>query len=206
MRRIWRRRFGKLPVALVTAVPALLCWPAQAAVYQCQSTAGEMLFTDTGCPPGYSVVQVVPEPPVPARPAQERRATDAPNATEQQSSRVAEVEAALLKAELENLRLRSELEQERLRMIEQKLDVMLDSAPWYGAGVWVASQPFARCHGAIDRTPSRKCRSHPKDLTPKPKDLTPKVVRWEGPSCGIIGCTPSIIRRLDRDDAPRPSR
>jgi len=181
----------------------ILCWPAHAAVYHCTSATGETLFTDTGCPPGFTTTLVVPDPPAPTMPAEQPHPAEAAGGSEQSRDQAADAELERLKVEAENARLRSELDQERLRAIDRKLDALLDAAPVYGAvGVLpfgVVPKPFPVCRGRKGQTPWVNCR-------PDPGDLKPKVVPEDGPSCGIVGCTPSITRRVDGADVPRRTR
>jgi hypothetical protein len=184
-------------VAYVAAavLAGMLCWPVHAAVYHCTSATGETLFTDSGCPPGYTTALIVPDPPAPDVPVEQRRAADATGG-ESGKGQAADAELARLKAEAENARLRSELDQERLRAIDRKLDALLDTAPVYGAvGVvplGVIPKPLPVCRGRKGQTPRVNCR-------PGRNKLDVKVVPNDGPSCGVVGCTPGIDRRLDRD-------
>jgi hypothetical protein len=181
----------------------VLCWPAYAAVYHCTSATGETLFTDTGCPPGFTTTLVVPDPPAPAMPTEQPHAAEAAGSREPSRDQVADAELARLKVEAENARLRSELDQERLRAIDRKLDALLDAEPVYGAvGVLplgVVPKPFPLCKGRKGETPWVDCR-------PERKDRRVRIVPSHGPSCGIVGCTPSITRRPDADAAPRRTR
>lgn len=191
MRRSHTTRFG---VVAAAALAGALCWPAQAALYQCTSAAGETLFTDAGCPSGYATDLIVPEAPAPAKPPADHSAVGAPGDIEPHKPQAAQVEAARLEAELEIARLRSELEQERLRTIDRKLDALLDAQaqPVYGAvGVvpfGVVPKPFSACTGKPGQTPWVNCR-------PGHSVLKPKTFVDQRPNCGIAGCTPSIIRR-----------
>jgi hypothetical protein len=196
-------RFAALAVVATAALMGVPCSPAQAALFQCTSTTGETLFTDAGCPAGYKTDLMVPESPAPAKPSAEPEAVSAPARGEAKKPQAAEAEAARVEAELENARLRSELQQERLRTIDRKLDALLEAQPVYGAvGVvpfGAVPKPFSVCKGKPGQTPWVNCR-------PGRADLKPKTFVEQRPSCGIAGCTPSIIRRPDRDDAGRTVR
>ncbi len=143
---------------------------------------------------------IVPEAPAPAKPSAERQAADAAGQIEASKSPAAEAEAARVAAELENARLRSELQQERLRAIDRKLDALLEVQPVYGAvGVvpfGAVPKPFPACKGTPGQTPWVNCR-------PRRDDRKAKISVEQRPSCGIAGCTPSIIRRPDRDSTLR---
>jgi hypothetical protein len=197
-------------VALLLGV---LCSLARAALYQCTSATGETLFTDAGCPSGYRTDLIVPEAPAPAKSSEEHAGSVPPRGetvggTEPRTPHAAE--AARLEAELENARLRSELEQERLHAIDRKLDALLEAQPVYGTvgpvygtvGVvpfGVAPRPFPVCKAQPGQTPWVNCR-------PGRAELKSKVSVGQRPSCGIAGCTPSITRLPERDDARRTTR
>ena len=176
---------------VAAAFAGALCWPAQAALYQCTSATGDTLFTDGGCPSGYTTDLVVPEAPVPATPAPAPEAPVVPASNFPHPAQAPDAEAARLQAELENARLRSELEQERLRTIDRKLDALLEAQPAYGAvGVipfGFVPKPFSMCGGKPGQTPWVNCR-------PRRNDLKPKAFRGEPGSCGVVGCTPGIMR------------
>ncbi len=201
--------FAGLETVAAAVLVGALCCPAQAALYQCTSATGEMLFTDAGCPSGYRTDLIVPEAPAPAKPAVESAASG-PGNVEPHNPRPTGAEAARLEAELENARLRSELEQERLHAIDRKLDALLEAQPVYGAvgpvygtvGVvpfGVVPRPFPGCKGQPGQTPWVNCR-------PGRAELKSKVSVEQRPSCGIAGCTPSITRLPERDDARRTAR
>lgn len=199
--------------AVLAATLFALCasFQAQAAVYKCTSETGGILFTDSACPEGYSTDLVVPDMPSQPSAAEGSRAPpgakpEAPapgvqgeESTEAKLARLeAEAKAARLEAELEIARLQAELDGERLRSLEGQLDSALQQPPVYG-GIGVAPILVAPGHFAPCKKGSRHCgvgRRH----------FGPRVVPQERPSCGIVGCTPSIQRRLDRDDAPSAAR
>ena len=197
---------AKVQAALAAFLLGVLWGDAHGDVYQCIGESGEMLLTDTACPPGYTTDFIVADPLV-TRGGQSqaiagehdvdskrRQAAQAEAARSQ-----AELEAGRLRAELEAARLRAELERERLRTIERKLDALLERPTTYGAVAvvpyGVVPKPFAACIGKKGETPWVNCRP-PRD------DLQPLASPDKGPFCGIVGCTPGITRSLDRD---RPS-
>lgn len=189
----WSRTtwFADWVVVAPAVLAVVLGWPAQAALYQCTSASGETLFTDAGCPSGYRTDLIVPEAPATAKPVAEA-APSVAGASEPPKPQVAGAEAARLEAELENARLRSELEQERLHAMDRKLDALLETQTVYGAvGVvpfGAAPRPFPVCKAKPGQTPWVNCR-------PGRADVKPKTFVEQRPSCGIAGCTPSIIRR-----------
>ncbi len=205
------------PALVAVALAGGVCEPAGAALFQCTGAAGETLFTDAGCPPGYKTVLMVPEA---AASAQPPATVAGPASTEagkvEAAKQAAEAEAARVSAELENARLRSELQQERLRAIDSKLDALLDaqitSQPVYGAvGVvpfGVVPKPFPVCRGNAGQTPWVNCRPGRDDLNKKRfveqrpncgiTGCTPTTN-----TCGIAGCTPTILRVPERDSAGR---
>jgi hypothetical protein len=202
MRRFHAAQLAEVKGVVAAVLAGALCGPAQAALYQCTSATGETLFTDAGCPSGYTTDLMVPEAVAPAEPPAQREAVNVPGGSEPRKPQAAEADAARLETELENARLRSELEQERLRAIDRKLDALLEAQPVYGAvgllPFGVAPKPFPVCKPG--QTPWVHCRP------PRRDDLKSKVFVDERPGCGIAGCTPSIFRRPDRDDASRMMR
>lgn len=182
---------------LVVVLVGMLWIPAWGAVYQCTSETGEVLFTDGGCPQGYSAEFVVADPLVAPREealvgAQTR--ADPGTGIDVQRQRAAEAETARLKAELEAARLRTELDRERFRAMDRKLDALLEQSPSsYGYGgvvllpAGIAAKPFPVCRGKRGQTPRVDCR--PPIHARQPVGLTD-----DGPSCGIVGCTPGIMR------------
>jgi hypothetical protein len=179
------------------ALTAALCGPAHAALYQCTGASGETLFTDSGCPSGYTTDLVVPEAPVPARPTAAPEAAAAPAPGAPQQTQPSDADAALLAAERENSRLRDELQQERLRAIDRKLDALLETQPTYGAvGVipfGFPPKPFPVCGAKPGQTPWVNCRPARNALKPS-NDLKPRAFRRDPGACGIAGCTPGILR------------
>jgi len=220
------KRFRMTPVVasrvVVAAVLAAgLCGGANAVVFQCTSAAGETLFTDSSCPPGYSTDLTIREPEAPSRPATAQGAAaaeaakvEAETAKAEAAKQAAAAEAARVAAELENARLRSELQQERLQAMDTKLDALLDAQSAdqavYGAvGVvrfGVAARPFPICRGKGGQTPWVNCR-------PARDDHKASKFVEQRPNCGITGCTPTIntcgiagctptITRVPERDAP----
>jgi hypothetical protein len=179
------------------AFAAALCWPAHPALYQCTGAAGDTLFTDSGCPSGYTTDLVVPEAPIAPRPAAVPETLAAPVAIAPQRPQPSDPDAALLEAERENGRLRDELQQERLRAIDRKLDALLESQVAYGAvGVipfGFAPKPFPICGARPGQTPWVNCRPLRNDVRPR-NDLKQKAFRGGPGACGIAGCTPGILR------------
>ena len=138
--------------------------PAGAVVYQCTSPAGEVLFTDSACPSGYSTELAVPEPPpAPPMPAAAARSEDKPASGSEPSRQALDAEVERLKTELENVRLRTELEQERQRAIDSKLDALLDAPPVYGAITPLWAAPICKngfnCGRRFHREGRRSCRA-----------------------------------------------
>lgn len=178
----------KAPHRLLAAAILLLASagaPAQAAVYQCTGPNGEVLITDIGCPTGYSTDLVVADPP-PTKPA-----APAPRSAAPQPSPSAPAMEAQHQTELELARLRAQLEQQRLDAMDRKLDALLETGPVYGGVVGVpigAIKPFPLCKGRPGQVAWVNCR-------PERGNRRPQVSRNPAPSCGIVGCTPSIIRR-----------
>jgi len=176
----------------------MLWTPAWGAVYQCTSETGEVLFTDGGCPQGYSAEFVVADPPAPPREERVDGAQTQPGTggdLDLQHQRAAAAETARLQAELEAARLRAELDRERLRAIDRKLDALLDQSQAsyrYGGVVLlpagIGAKPFPVCKGKRGQVPWVDCR-------PPIHARQPVVITDDGPSCGIVGCTPGIMRR-----------
>jgi hypothetical protein len=178
----------------------LFCGVAHAAVYHCTSANGQTLFTDNACPEGYTTTAVVADPALPSALPDQPYAPAVTGEREPSRDRATDAELARLKAEAENARLRSELDQERLRAIDRKLDALLETTPVYGAvGVLplgVAPKPFPLCKGRKGERAWVGCR-------PDRKDRNVRVVPSDGPSCGIVGCTPGIAPGVDDGRARR---
>lgn len=179
------------------ALATVLCWPAHAALYQCTGAGGETLFTDAGCPSGYTTDLIVPEAPLPPHPAAAPEAPAAPAVSTPQRASAVETDTALLEAERENARLRDELQQERLRTIDRKLEALLEAQSTSTAvGVipfGFAPNPFPACSAKPGQTPWVNCRPVRNEVKPR-HDLKPKAVRGGAGACGIAGCTPGILR------------
>jgi hypothetical protein len=184
----------KPQTAAVAGLLLLSAGAAQPAVYQCIAADGQVLFTDAGCPSGYTTAHVVPDAPAPSSPPDGRPPAGASSASKPDKDQASkdqpsEAEIASLKAQAETARLRVELEEERLRAIDRKLDALLETPPAYGAVAvapfGVPPRPFPICKAKKGQQPWVNCR-------PAPADTKPKVVPRDGPSCGIVGCTPGI--------------
>jgi len=193
MKRFRIARGVACKVVVAAALAVGLCGPARAVVFQCTGAAGETLFTDSACPPGYRTELTVREPEAPARPASVPGLAAAEAAKVEAAKQATDAEAARLAAELENARLRSQLQQERLQAIDSKLNALLEAQSAdqvvYGAvGVvpfGVAAKPFPVCRGKTGQTPWVNCRPARDDLKGSKKFVEQR------PNCGITGCTPT---------------
>lgn len=174
------------------------------AVYQCASPSGQVLLTDSPCPPGHETKFVAQDaqPVASAGASREEQPRSEPAAAADRTRlTAAEAEAAILRAQLEAERLRVELAHEQLRFIDRQLGAA-DDAPVIGYSVVgpvvVPGWPWRDWKAGKHGRPCVDCR-------PPAADFKPKIIpRDFGTGCGTFGCTPSITR-APRDDRRGPA-